>query len=175
MNASDRNVIGIVFAQVVVKDKKSSHVLCALEDVEFDKNTKFIDVFTKLNVDSNFLSKYHVSATLHPSSHLKDTEAAPVKTLEKFVHLYHFQRFPFIKFTATLLSELSEPPAKKRCLNEVLTTNLNSQYSLYNVCFPTLKNLSLPRKFAENKELNAKHKTYNKLIDYFTEKIGLDR
>ena len=60
MNASDRNVIGIVFAQVIVKDKKSSHVLCALEGVEFDKNTKFIDVFTKLNVDSNFLPKYHV-------------------------------------------------------------------------------------------------------------------
>lgn len=54
-NASDRNVIGVIFAQVEVKDKKSSHILCALEDIEFDKNTKFIDVLTKLNVDSNFL------------------------------------------------------------------------------------------------------------------------
>lgn len=94
---------------------------------------------------------------MHPSSQLKDTEAAPVKTLQKFVHLYHFPNSSFVKFTATLFSELPESAAKKRCLNEVLTTNLNSQYKIYNINSPALNNLSLPHKFADNKELNAKH------------------
>ena len=170
MNEPDRNVLGVIFAQVEVKKKKSSYILCALEDVEFDKNTKFIDVLMKVNADDNFLSKYDVIATMHPSSQLKDAEASPVRNLTKLVHLYHFPNSRYVRFTATLLSELPEPPEKRRCLNHVLTSNLNSQFKFYNVNSPALCNLSVPNKFAENKELNAKHQTYNKLIEYFTDK-----
>ena len=57
MNEPGRNVLGVIFDQVEVNKKKSSYILCALEDVEFDKNTKFIDVLMKEKADDNFLSK----------------------------------------------------------------------------------------------------------------------
>ena len=165
-NDTDRNVIGVIFCQVQVKNEKSSHILCPLEDLEFDMNTKFQDIFSKLHQDKDFLSKYDVIATIYPNSQLKDSEASPVRSLEKFVHFYHSPSSRYVKFTATLLSEVHEPPQKRRCINDVLTSNLHSQFKSNSA----LNNLLNPTRFDENKELNAKHKTYNRLIDHFNEK-----
>ena len=166
----DRNILGEIFSQVEVKGKKSSHILCTLDDFNFDKNTKFVDILTRVHIDYKFLSKSDVLATMHPTSQLKDVEASPVRSLECFFHLYHFSNLHYIKFTTTVLSELPEPLDKMRCLNDVLTKIFNSQFKNYNINSTTLNNLSIPNRFDENKELNTKHKTYNKIIYYCADK-----
>ena len=173
MNEIDRNILGITFAQVEVMTDKSRHILCRLEDFEFDRNTILEDILRKMHDDDKLCLEYDVVVTMHSSSQLKDCEASPVKSLEKFVHLYHAPNLRYIKFTATPKSEVPAPPQKRRCINSVLTHNLNSHFTMYNPNSTASNNLLLPNKFDENKELNAKHKIYNNLLQHFgVKKLG---
>ena len=156
MNEIDRNILGITFAQVELMTDKSRHILCRLEDFEFDRNTRFEDILRKMHEDDKFRLEYNVVATMHSSSQLKDCEASPVKSLEKLVHLYHAPNLRYIKFTATLKSEVPAPPRKKRCVNSVLTHNLNSHFRMYNPNSTAPNNLLLPKKFDENKRTQCK-------------------
>ena len=52
-----RNILVGKFSQVEVRSKKSSRILCTLEDDDFDQNTKCIDVLNRVNEDEKLMPK----------------------------------------------------------------------------------------------------------------------